>query len=783
MSLTPGTRLGSYDILGLLGRGGMGEVYRARDARLRREVAIKVLPDLVASDPDRVERFEREAQLLAALSHPHIAHVYGFEEAQVEPDGSRRPVVFLVMELVEGPTLAELISRAPLSGSAARGDSPHGLPLDDTLSIARQIADALEAAHDKGIIHRDLKPANVKVTPEGEVKILDFGLAKALDPGATSGGVVESPSLTARATQLGVILGTAAYMAPEQARGKTVDRRADVWAFGCVLYEMLTGRRAFEGDEMTDVLARVIEREPDWSALPATTPPAIRELVGRCLHKDAKQRLRDIGEARVAIDTARAGRAVTASGPAAATPPVAAGSGRMTMALGGVAVVATLLAIAGWVRPGATPAGATDPIQVELSLPRDVEFFSTPRLSRDGTRVGFIGVREGIRQVYLRTLSGADTVALNGTIGATFLAFSPDGTMLAVLLTDGRVLRITLATGAVDDLGITADILGAVEWTPDGWLVLGQITRLVKVPGSGGVPEEITTLDTAGDETSIVKPVITPDGRHVIFSSWRRVGDVSQARLEAVPISGGARHVVVDRGDTAVAVADGRLIFYRDGALHVASLDTGSATLTSAPVRVSEDVQMNPSGAPSADVAATGALLFARSGVFHGRLVWVTDAGIERVLEAPARSYQNARVSPDGRRVVFSELGVIWSLDLERGTFTRVHEGSNTLTGFPVWAADNTHVIFRSGDGIYVHRADGEGAPRLFSGTSRQDYPSSVSRDGSTLAFLRITPDTAGDIFLAPLAGGAPRLVVSTRAYEGGPQISPDGNWLAYVSD
>ena len=436
MPLDAGARIGPYDVVALIGAGGMGEVYRARDSRLRREVAIKVLPTLVANDHERLARFEREAQTLAALSHPHIATIFGLEEG---PGGVRA----LVMELVEGPTLAERIAQGPV-------------PWRDALAIARQIADGLEAAHEKGIIHRDLKPANVKLTPDGVVKVLDFGLAKAMDPTSSSGGVSESPTLTARATQMGMILGTAAYMAPEQARGKIVDRRVDIWSFGCVLYELLTGRRVFEGEEITDVLARLIEREPDWSAMPADTPHEVRRLLARCLTKDPKARLRDIGEARVAIDELLAGKA-PAPAPAEARPAVGPRAAWLRLAPWGLAAVFGLAATILSLRTPVAPA-ASRQVHIELNVPADVEFFSGPSLSADGSKIAFVGVRQGIRQIYTRSLDEMDVRPVAGTETAVTAALSSDGGAAAFVTNDTRLKRVAFATAVDEPLADGASI-------------------------------------------------------------------------------------------------------------------------------------------------------------------------------------------------------------------------------------------------------------------------------------------------------------------------------------
>jgi Tol biopolymer transport system component len=762
MGLAPGTRIGSYEIVTLIGAGGMGEVYRAHDTRLRRDVAIKILPAALAGDPDRLTRFEREAQALAALNHPHIAAIYGFEES-----GATR---CLVMELVEGPTLADRIASGPV-------------PLAETLGYARQIADALEAAHEKNIIHRDLKPANIKLTADGQVKVLDFGLAKAHDPSASGGSVSASPTLTARATQLGMILGTAAYMAPEQARGRAVDRRADVWSFGCVLYELLTGRRAFEGDDITDVLARVLERDADLSALPPATPVALRHLMARCLTKDPKARLRDIGEARIAIDEMVAGR--SASTPPAPVPPMALHDRRtprapwIVAAVMGVAAVAAFL----WPRPAPVGAGAVGlPMRVELSLPPESEFFGSPAMSADASKMAFVGVREGIRQVYLRDLRQAETKPVPGTDGANLVTFSPTGDAAAIMFTDGRIKRLTLQANVLDDVSAGADILGGLHWSADGSIYFGAVSRLSRAPSTGGAVQTVAAMDEAGGEASMSWAITTRDAKWVLFTSWRKQGGVQKPRIEAIPAGGGARHVVSDGADFVIAVTPDRVLYLRDGSLYIAPFDTSSARITGAALRLSEDVLTNPTGTPAVSLSASGALLFGATRVFSGRLVWVSTAGVERVLAAPPRAFQNPRVSPNGQSIAFSELGTIWTLDVERGATARVYAGRNGLTGFPVWA-DDSRLIFRTADGINTRRADGEGEPEIIKGTSRLDYPSSVSKDGKTVALTRISSEFGGDLILQPLDGSDARVVVKTKAYEGGPQFSPDGKWIAYVSN
>ena len=761
--LSAGTRFGPYEIVNAIGAGGMGEVYRGRDSRLRRDVAIKVLPTLVAADHERLARFEREAQTLAALSHPHIATIFGLEEG---PGGARG----LIMEIVEGPTLSDRIAQGPM-------------PWPEALTIARQIADALESAHEKSIVHRDLKPANVKLTPAGDVKVLDFGLAKAMDPTISGAGVSNSPTLTARATQMGVILGTAAYMSPEQARGKVVDRRADIWAFGCVLFEMVTGRRVFEGDEVTDVLARLIEREPDWSALPANTAPEMRRLLARCLTKDPKARLRDIGEARVLIDETLAGASPTpaSSGVRAAAPAPrpALGSRLVPWGLAGVLGAVALVL---FLRPAPAASTPGRTVRADIGLPADVEFFAGPTLSGDGTKLAVIGVRQGIRAVYLRSMDETDFKPLPGTEAASNASLSPDGTTVAFISTDTWLKRVTLASGIVEPVADGADIFSGAGWASDGSIVFSRRGQLVVHPAAGGANREIAVMDKAGGETNLSWPVVTADGASVLFVSRRSTPNGSESRLEVVPFGGGARRVVLDGVDQLILASSNRIVYVRDNALFEAEFDPAAATIRGAPVRTGETIYVGPGGGSAVAASRTGVLAFAPPGLFSGHLVWVSPAGVERVISAPPRGFFNPRVSPDGGRIAFSETGTIWTLDPERGTFTRVSANSESTIGFPAWSQDSRRIYYRSAEGIRVRSADGEGETIVLPNTSTNDYPSTLTPDGALLVFLRITAETGGDIYKTPAGGGEVKPVLVTKAYEGGPQVSPDGNWLLYVS-
>ena len=500
MALGAGTRLGPYEIVALIGAGGMGEVYRAKDTNLNRDVALKVLPELLADDPDRVLRFRREAQVLASLNHPNIAHLYGFEETLATAAAPRGAMHALVMELVEGPTLAELLHRrsapaalvpsesASRGAAASGGGAPRALKIDDALRIARQIADALEAAHEQGIVHRDLKPANVKVRDDGTVKVLDFGLAKALDPsGAASAEAMNSPTLTARATHLGVILGTAAYMAPEQAKGKTIDRRADIWAFGVVLYEMLTGRRAFDAEDVSDTLAAVLTREIDLTALPADVPARLHGLLHDCLIRDPRQRLRDIGDARIALDRILGGAVDTSLTPASAV--VVAPARRLLLWAAGLLAAVTLGSAATWALVHQAPEPpAQQPVRFAVVPPIAQEIILTPTdralaISPDGTHIAYVATGGTL---VVRAMDRIDAETLPGITGGRSPFFSPDGKWLGFFQGATEIRKVSITGGpSIPVCQITAPSRGA-SWGPNDTIVFSTGNHgLFTVSGSG----------------------------------------------------------------------------------------------------------------------------------------------------------------------------------------------------------------------------------------------------------------------------------------------------------
>jgi len=774
MALQIGARLGPYQVTGTLGVGGMGEVYRARDARLNRDVALKILPDAYASDPERLARFEREAQVLASLNHPHIAAIYGLEEGPVPAGHSVRA---LVLELVEGETLADRIVHGPI-------------PFDEALPIAKQIADALDAAHERGVVHRDLKPANIKITPSGSVKVLDFGLAKLVETSGSgtraSGAQALSMSPTMASptmmTGVGVILGTAAYMSPEQAKGREADRRSDVWAFGCVLFEMLSGKRPFDGEDVSDTLAAVLRGEPDWAALPGGTPATVQRLIRRCLRRDAHLRIRDIGDARLELEE-------LASEPAASAGSARVGEVRpngqwlrllpWALALLAAAVSVFLLLQS---RQGPSPGGSVR--RVELSTPSGVELYTLTGgvgVSPKGSRVAFIGIVGPLRQVYVRQIDRFEAEPLRGTEAASWCCtFSADGGFLAFATTDGTLKKISLADGLVTTIATGTDRQGA-DWAEDGSIVFVRAGALWTLAASGG---EATPLLVAGSGESgrrYAWPVVLPGAAAVLFASSE--GREDSWQIESFVPATGERRVVVPRGTLPLYAPSGHLIFYRDGELLAAPFDAGTQHVTGDTVRILENVPQTATGVPLADVSAAGVLAYAPT-TASARLVWVSRQGAEQALADTPRIYANPRLDPKGRWVLVSA-GDLWVHDLTRASFSRLTLGGTAVGGgFPVLAPDGARVVFRTSTGLSWQSIDGGSRAEAIEGTGRDDYPGSVSPDGEKLLFVRLTPGTSGDIYELSLRGGSEvRPLVQTLGYDGSARLSPDGRWLLYTSN
>ena len=793
MPLPGGTRLGPYEILTAIGAGGMGEVYRARDTKLNRDVAIKVLLPAVADDPDRVARFTREAQVLASLNHPSIGAIYGFEDS-----GDRRA---LVMELVEGPTLADRIARGAIA-------------LDDALPIAKRIAEALEAAHEQNIIHRDLKPANVKVRTDGTVKVLDFGLAKALEPissAGDSGALADSPTIASPVamTQQGVLLGTAPYMAPEQAKGRAVDKRADIWAFGCVLYEMLTGRRAFAGDDVSDALASVIKSDPDWRLLPATTPAGVRRLLKRCLEKNPKLRLQAIGDARIEIDDALHGDAAAANASSSHAPR----PGKVVLLLAAsaaLAIVATF-AIARLGRDAVPRApevtrvliGVASADQLRSNSP--VENLTEGRPSRtaialspDGRSLVFSAVRGAAQQLWLRPLDRLEATPIAGTDDGDNPFFSPDGAWVA-FWANGALKKVPLAGGAVTTICETAALMGA-SWGSNNTIAFAQIGGgLWQVSAAGGTPQPLTSLGGTTNEVSHRLPQILPGNEAVIFTvSQSTFPKWEETRVVVQSLATGERKELA-QGSDARYLSTGHLVFMRGGALLAAPFDLTRLEVTGGVVTVISDVMQaaylpnvaNDSGAGQFSVSASGSLVYVRGSVFpdlERSLLWVDRAGATQPLAAPRRAYFTARLSPDGNRVLVWTSGKdrnVWIYDIARGTTTKLTtEGRNS---YGLWTADGKRVIYRpelGRENLFWKAADATGMAERLTTNENTQTPGSVSSDGRTLLFTQNGPTTSGDIWSLSLDGDRqPRAIVHTPFNEGYPELSADGRWLAYTSN
>jgi serine/threonine-protein kinase len=766
--LNAGTKLGSYEITATIGAGGMGEVYRAHDTNLGRDVAIKVLPETFARDAERMARFGREAKLLASLNHSNIASIYGFEDS-----GSTRA---LVMELAEGPTLADRIRQGPIS-------------IDEALPIARQIADALEYAHERGVVHRDLKPANIKISRDDSVKILDFGLAKAVQGEASESDMANSPTLSHMATQTGVLLGTAAYMSPEQAKGKPVDRRADIWAFGCVLYEMLTGKKTFGGDAVAETLASVLKNEPDWSLLPAATPMRVRVLLQRCLQKDAKQRLRDIGDARISLDEALSG-APEAAMPHAVAKPV----WRRHLASAVACIAAAAVgAIAIWIwKPSSAP--STKPVtRFTITIPPDQQLAELPQpslaLSADGTHLAYVATHSAVRQIYIRAMDSTESKPVSGTEGATNPFFSPDGQWLG-FFADGRLKKVSVTGGVGQTLADAVNPRGA-SWGKQGIIIFNNLgSGLLRVSDAGGTAESVDFPGTPKipGEISTLWPEFLPDSKAVLFSSYTQPQGIVLQRIGTV-----GRQILI-QGQPATMpryLPSGHLVYVLAGSLMAAPFDLKRQQVVGAAVPVVQGVlESSIPPAPEYSVSDTGSLVYVsgNSAATYSRLVWVTRNGVEQPLAAPLREYDQPRLSPDGRRIAVNILesgnNQVWLYNLDRGTLERfTFEGSSNQ--WPVWTADGKRIIFQSAGNIFWQLADGSGGLERLTGPSGFAVPVSSAADGQLLAYIELNGGSAtgNAVWVMRLSDHKRERFTSSQIFTDAPQFSPDGHWICYASE
>ena len=788
-----GDRLGHYTVTALIGEGGMGQVYRATDSQLAREVALKVLPDTFASDPERLDRFQREAQLLASLNHPGIAAIYGLEDAPATP-GAQVGARALVLELVEGQTLAEVLAAGPI-------------PIDDALPIATQIADALEAAHQAGVIHRDLKPANIKIRHDGTVKVLDFGLAKAVD-GVAAGDPIDAPTVTS-ATQIGMVIGTPAYMSPEQAKAQPLDQRTDVWSFGVVLFEMLTGRTLFVGESMSDVLAEVLKTEPDLTSLPSDTPLPVRRLLRRCLHKDKKRRLPDIGVARLEIADALDGLEVTDAPPVASTSepaarPRTASAWRLVLAaiVGGVLAAS---AVAWWVSGAPAPATAWFAIgtsQTDRLFIADVS--ADLAISADGHQLVYLTEGDGQRRLQHRALDTLTptTIVADGSPFNPF--FSPDGEWVGYYDSSGPVLeRVSLANGSVVTICDLPGNLAGAAWGDDGTIVFAttdQSGGLWSVPASGGDPVRLTTPDPERGEFAHRFPQILPGDDAVLFTV---IGGAEREPHLAVLTRSTESWTTLVAGSDARYAASGHLVYGAEGALRAAPFDLARLTLSGPPVPVVEGVTTKPSGAVNFDLARTGSLVYMRGDpelTLERTLLRVTRDGDHMPLAGMSSGdYETVRLSPSGDRlaVALGAPGDVWTFDIARGTLTRVTTDAANDTQ-PLWTPDGERLVFasdRDGSlGLYWKQADGSGTaePLLPRPESFVVIPETWSPDGAQLLFTDaltgggLTTERGGraNIWTVSVADDrTAKTLVEMDSNEGHADVSPNGQWIAFHSD
>ena len=764
MRITAGARVGGYGVLAALGAGGMGEVYRAKDTKLGRDVALKILPASFTNDPERVARFHREAQVLASLNHPHIAQIHGLEEV----NGTQ----FLVLELVDGESLDKRIARGPI-------------PVDEALDIARQIAEALEAAHDKGIIHRDLKPANIALTKDGSVKVLDFGLAKAVE--ATSGSIdaMNSPTITSPTmmTGVGVILGTAAYMAPEQAKGRPADKRSDIWAFGCVLYEMLSAVRAFGGEDVSDTLAEILKGEPDWRRVPKATSSGVRRLLRRCLEKDPRRRLRDMGDVAIELEDGtleREGAGEHAGTRSRRLERVGWSAALLTVTVG----AAALIMLSDRPRPG--PETRVEIVGAPTSDP--ISF----AISRDGRKLAFAGVSEGRSRLFLRVFDSAQMHPLPGTDGGSLPFWSPDANSVGFFADDGKLKRVDLDTGVVHTLA-SASLPEGGSWNRNHVILYvprsGPIFRLA---AGGGEPVPVTKFQP-GHSTHAL-PSFLPDDRHFLYfvqaSSDARgvyVGDLNSLESRRL----------FDADSPAVYVESGEVLFVRQGRLYAQRFDPDRLVLSGEPVPIAEQIAHHTLASVQGWAFAasdTGTIVYRNASADARRqFAWFDRSGrmISTVGQPDDGSPASPSLSPDGRRLAFhrSVNGNVdvWLLDLLRGVLTRfTTDPANDI--HPIWSPDGTRIVFGSNRrgmyDLYEQSLAGAGAERIsLRDVENVSNVADWSADGRLLLFQSRDLKTSSDIWVLPLAPGQkPLPVIRTEFEERDPQFSPDGKWIAYQS-
>ncbi len=763
--MTPPSTIAHYKITTKLGEGGMGAVYRATDTKLARDVAIKVLPESVTDDADRLARFTREAQVLASLNHPNIAAIYGVEDRA------------LVLELVEGPTLSERLAQGPI-------------PLEDALPIARQIAEAMEFAHERGVVHRDLKPANIKIRNDGTVKVLDFGLAKALSPddvsGSSSVDAMNSPTLTARATQIGVILGTAAYMAPEQAKGKSVDRRADIWAFGVVVFEMITGKRGYQADDVSDTLAAVLTREVDWTALPADTPLRLRTLLRDCLARDPKQRLRDIGEARRVLDQLISGapdsNAAVSSANVAAPPTSPVWQRALPWAIAALAVVtATVL----FLRRAGTNAGGGRELRLQMVMPGDTYTFA---ISPDGRFFAFSAIAANGYQLWLRPLDSEVAKPLAGTEQGFSPFWSPDSKSIGFFAHQAMKV-LDVESGAMRTLADAPTPRGA-SWNRDGTILFAPAGNgpLYRIPATGGKPEQVT--QQRAQDASHRFPQFLPDGRHFLFF----VGGPPEVRgVYAGSLDSKEFHRICVADGAPVFVAPNHILLVRERVLYAQRFDPAKMELEGEPFPVTSGLSAGWSSFMRVAASNAGLIVYRLDETTRRQVTWLDRSGRPAgTVGEPVADAGSGDLSPDGRTLAISirrgEGGAndVMLMDMARGTLTRL---TVEESGFAIWSPDGTRISFIAGRvgllDLYTKVVGSSGPDDVLFLSKEAKNLSDWSPDGKYVLFSSQSPTTARDVWAVPVDGAdrKPFPVAQTAAEETNGKFSPDGKWVAYQSD
>jgi serine/threonine-protein kinase len=784
MALTIGTQLGSHEITALLGKGGMGEVYRARDLKLKREVAIKVLPDEFAGDADRVARFQREAEALASLNHPNIGAIYDLEDV----NGS----LYLVLELVEGETLSERIERG-------------ALPVEEALDIARNICEALEAAHEKGIVHRDLKPANVKITPDGKVKVLDFGLAKAMEGTPAPAMLSNSPTLvnTMAGTQAGFIIGTAAYMSPEQARGFAADQRSDVFSFGCVVYEMLTGRQAFQGETVSDILAAILARDPDFGQLPGNLNPKIADVLRRSLEKNRKRRWHSIADVRIEIEQALSqpiqpeSAAAGLSAPAKRKIMVASSAFGV---LGGVLITALVI----WALSYFSPAKPARPVRFDIIPPAAQAFLPTAgdegqiRISPNGDYVVYrMGiVRQG--PLVVRMLDQLDGRPLPGTEGSRYPFISPDGRWVG-FFKEASLRKTSLTGGSPLTLSNVSGPPRGASWGDDDNIIFGSADRatgLMSVPSGGGEAKVLIKADAASGEAAYAFPFVLPGAHAVLFTIVSTGQAVENSKIAVLDLKTREKKILIRGGTYAQYFEPGYIVYAAGSGLRSVRFDARRLEIQGDPVPVLENVSPSQvTGAANFAVSRSGAIIYVTGGpggeAPQRPVVWIDRHGREEPAKVPPRVYAHVRIAPDGARVAFEardQENDIWIWDLMRRTFTRLTLDPG-LDQLPLWTPDSRRVIFSSQSGggagnLYRQAADNTSPPERLTTDADLQRATSISRDGKYVVFTKGQTGIANDIGILTLDDKRKtEVLIRTPRLALNGEISPDNHWIAYQSN